>query len=67
MTRTKEMQEFVDGLANEFFGRTQEESLEKNICVMCGNVVENFRDSLSLKEYSISGMCQQCQDKIFGK
>jgi hypothetical protein len=25
-----------------------------------------FRDSLSAKEYQISGMCQSCQDKTFG-
>jgi hypothetical protein len=27
---------------------------------------EEFRDRLSIKEYSISGMCQDCQDKVFG-
>lgn len=26
-----------------------------------------FRDVLSVKEYIISGMCQTCQDDIFGK
>ena len=26
-----------------------------------------FRDDLSRKEYSISGMCQDCQDKVFGE
>ena len=25
-----------------------------------------FRDDLSRKEYSISGLCQDCQDKVFG-
>jgi len=24
-----------------------------------------FRDALSKKEYSISGLCQDCQDKVF--
>jgi hypothetical protein len=27
---------------------------------------EDFRDPLSKKEYSISGMCQKCQDSVFG-
>lgn len=27
---------------------------------------EDFRDSLSRKEYGISGMCQACQDEVFG-
>lgn len=26
-----------------------------------------FRDELSAKEYYISGMCQECQDSVFGK
>ena len=26
-----------------------------------------FRDELSAKEYYISGMCQHCQDKVFGE
>ena len=25
-----------------------------------------FRDDLSRKEYSISGLCQNCQDEVFG-
>lgn len=25
-----------------------------------------FKDALSKKEYSISGLCQDCQDKVFG-
>ena len=39
-------------------------------CVTCGsgrlrNV--DFRDDISKKEYSISGMCQACQDSVFGE
>lgn len=30
------------------------------------NLEDLFRDDFSFKEYSISGMCQKCQDKIFG-
>lgn len=36
-------------------------------CVMCGNEATEFRDELSKKEYSLSGMCQVCQDKFFGE
>ena len=27
----------------------------------------SFRDHLSLKEYRISGMCQDCQDAVFSE
>ncbi|QDB71005.1 hypothetical protein bb8_p30 [Bordetella phage vB_BbrP_BB8] len=37
-------------------------------CLTCGGtVVEgSFRNSISVKEYGISGMCQRCQDSVFG-
>lgn len=31
----------------------------------CGGEAKDFRDELSRKEYSISGLCQRCQDEIF--
>lgn len=59
---------FKDKLAKDSFGRTLSESKEKNICVMCGASCEHddFKDDLSRKEYSISGICQKCQDDLFG-
>ena len=37
------------------------------ICPLCmkGINEDSFRDALSRREYGISGMCQECQDKIF--
>ena len=35
-------------------------------CTFCNITLDAFRDELSAKEYSISGMCQTCQDKTFG-
>ena len=32
----------------------------------CDEEVGPFRDDLSRKEYRIGGMCQTCQDKVFG-
>lgn len=36
-------------------------------CPFCGKrvVMLDFRDALSRKEYSISGLCQKCQDEFF--
>lgn len=41
---------------------------EKGLCSWCGAKVypTAFRDSLSFREYGISGMCQKCQDASFG-
>ncbi len=35
-------------------------------CPTCDADVGEFRDALSAKEFSISGMCQACQDSVFG-
>jgi hypothetical protein len=35
-------------------------------CVTCKGEANTFRDALSQKEYTISGMCQPCQDSVFG-
>jgi|TARA_Y100000034_G_C6807513_1_gene362695 DNA-directed RNA polymerase subunit RPC12/RpoP len=41
----------------------------KDSCATCGDEVNrnDFTDDLALKEYTISLMCQTCQDKVFGK
>jgi len=28
---------------------------------------KDFRDELSWKDYNISGLCQKCMDKLFGR
>lgn len=34
-------------------------------CNFCGKEIEGFKDELSVKEYKISGLCQECQDAVF--
>lgn len=67
LKKSKQMNEVLDTISENLFGRKREDSIKKNICVMCGNIVDenNFKDELSLKEFKISGVCQSCQDKIF--
>ena len=47
-------------------GGSRVDSIRKDICVFCGKPATEFRDVLSRKEYTISGFCQECQDKTFG-
>jgi len=37
------------------------------ICPMCKKPVDtkSFTDELSKTEFTLSGLCQQCQDKVF--
>lgn len=52
----------------QLFGRTT--ALKTGVCLKapigCGQPVGPFRDELSRKEHAISGLCQACQDSIFG-
>ena len=38
-------------------------------CSLCGKEIDTvfaFQDGVSKREFSISGLCQECQDKTFG-
>jgi uncharacterized CHY-type Zn-finger protein len=48
-------------------GRAPTESIQHDICTMCGKPALDFKDVLSRKEYTISGMCQKCQDDFFNQ
>ena len=62
--KSKHLTEFLDTLS----GRTS--AIEDDYCVRvpigCGAKAGEFRDALSAKEYTISGLCQRCQDAVFG-
>ena len=41
-------------------------AVEQGVCPICNKPPTGFRDKLSAREFEISGMCQVCQDRIFG-
>ncbi len=47
-------------------GRDWKGTIQANRCITCGGDASEFKDPLSAKEYTISGMCQICQDATFG-
>jgi predicted SAM-dependent methyltransferase len=59
------MQEIQDNLGQMLFGKTKTGILKEGGCMRCSEPDLNFRDNLSRKEHTISGMCQKCQDDIF--
>jgi len=59
------MENFLDDMSKSMFGRSRKDPA----CVTCGSTKvqnEDFVDLLSWKEFNISRMCQECQDKTFG-
>jgi len=62
--KSSEMEQFLE----KQFGRTTAITGDKCVSAPfgCGKEVQGFKDELSRKEYGISGLCQECQDSIFG-
>lgn len=48
------------------FGVDRRSVIAQNKCTSCAGDAQEFNDDLSRKEYSISGLCQKCQDEVFG-
>jgi hypothetical protein len=65
MAKSKEMRELREKAAQLLFGRSHDAQQSANLCTTCGGDADKFTDDLSEKEYSLSGMCQACQDGFF--
>ena len=51
------------------FGK-EVDRVKEGKCPSCGKKIDatiEFRNEVSVREYVISGMCQECQDEVFGK
>jgi len=64
--KTPEIEKFLDELSLLMFGRSHSLAKVGNSCVTCEKPAIKFKDELSKREYSISKMCQECQDSVFG-
>lgn len=58
--------EGIEQLLTAITGKDRGETIRARKCATCDAVDVEFRDGLSAREYAISGMCQVCQDEIFG-
>ena len=66
MAKPSEKSPEIDEFIKRSLGIDRKGSITNNVCAFCGQPATEFRDKLSEKEYSISGMCQKCQDETFG-
>lgn len=62
-----EKAEDIDKFCDSLLGGDRKQSIIKEKCVICKEPCppESFRDQVSVKEFTISGMCQACQDRTF--
>jgi len=58
----------LHGEVAEMFRKKRVRAWMEHKCVDCGKEVpeDSFHDALSEKEYTLSALCQKCQDRIFG-
>jgi hypothetical protein len=59
----------IDAMLSSIFGVDRVKTISDGYCVSCdttGIVATSFRDDISRKEFAISGLCQSCQDDVFG-
>ena len=56
----------IDELLTSFTGKSRVVQVKTGGCMTCETPNIQFRTELDVKEYSISGMCQNCQDEVFG-
>ena len=59
----------IDSMLSSLFGVDRVKTISEGYCVSCDTQdikATSFTDDLSRKEYAISGLCQSCQDDVFG-
>lgn len=67
MAKPAKKPEVIRKFLDHITGVDTEERIRKNMCVTCGNPVTKFKSEICEKEFTISGLCQDCQDKVFKK
>ena len=55
----------INQLIKQVTGKDREQTILESKCMTCDDPDTRFRDGLSVREYTISGMCQRCQDGVF--
>ena len=60
----------MESSLRDMFGFDRGIHVAANVCVPapigCGGPANDFDDERCCKEFTISGLCQKCQDSIFG-
>jgi len=59
------LEQYQEEISMMFFGRSVSLAKAGNQCVCCGKSATEFRDDISKREWSISCLCQRCQDELF--
>tara|TARA_R110000796_G_scaffold9573_7_gene32609 strand:+ start:432 stop:662 length:231 start_codon:yes stop_codon:yes gene_type:complete len=56
----------IEAMLSKITGVSRVGAVAEASCATCSGEATSFRDAVSRKEYTISAMCQTCQDDFFG-
>ena len=60
------LQEFKDTLSTTLFGSTKAEATTQGLCIQCKEpALPKCYSAAGIREYHISGLCEECFDKMF--
>lgn len=57
----------IEKMIKDTFGIDRRKSIEEGVCAWCKKPAKEFRDENSKTEFKISGLCQPCQDEVYGR
>ena len=63
--KSESIKGLLDSLTFNSFGLARSLAIIDDTCVVCHKPATTFKDEISKREYTISGLCQECQDKTF--
>jgi hypothetical protein len=46
-------------------GVSRRQAVHEAFCVWCRGAATEFKDEISRREFTVSGLCQTCQDSFF--
>ena len=56
----------LDQFILKLTGKNRVDTIARDLCMTCSDPDTEFRNAKCLREFTISGMCQRCQDEVFG-
>mgnify|MGYP003118872687 CR=1 FL=1 len=65
MSQATEKHSSIESAIAALSGKNRRSYIGANMCMTCDGEAREFRDELSHREYTISGMCQKCQDAFW--
>ena len=55
----------IEAMLSKLTGVSRVGAVAESSCATCSGEAKTFRNDISRKEYTISGMCQECQDSVY--